>query len=227
MSPLEAAKQLKSGQIVAIPTDTVYGLAADLHNLEAVEALFTLKNRPHDKPMLILAPNLASIEPFCLSTPTGFYDLAEAFWPGPLTLIVPVDTGRIPATVRANRPTAGFRIPDHPLALEILRQTGPLVVSSANLSTEPPALDADEARERFPELPIVDGGGCPIGVASTILLADHGKWKIVREGSIGERDVKRALAKDEGRKTLRAKHRSMGRRFFILHPCGLSFLGAT
>ncbi len=193
LSVHDASRRLSLGEVVVIPTDTVYGLAADPHNAEAVAEIFSLKGRSHDQPLLILAADLHQIEPFLISLPRGLYELADTFWPGPLTLILPVDTGRISDTVRAGGATAGFRLPNHPLAIELLKITGPLVVTSANPSGKPPATTPEQVTAHFPELPLLDGGPCQIGIASTILASENGEWKVLREGSLPLSTIEEAL----------------------------------
>ncbi|MBS0621506.1 MAG: threonylcarbamoyl-AMP synthase [Verrucomicrobia bacterium] len=185
ISAAEAIKRLLEGEIVALPTDTVYGVGANFRDLVAVEALYSLKGRDVAKPLILLAADLREIESFLLFIPHGFYEMAADYWPGALTLVLPVDTSRIPGRVRADLLNCGFRIPDHPLALEVLRKTGPLAVTSANLSGGASCTSAEEVEAAFGhKLPLLNGGPCLDGVASTILAYDQKNWKLIRQGSV-------------------------------------------
>lgn len=181
----EAVVRLKSGKVVAIPTETVYGLAASLAHPEAIAHIFSLKGRPAANPLIIHLHSADDLMDYAESLPPEAKRLAHQFWPGPLTLILPAKTDVIPAIVRAGLPTAGFRVPSHPLARQILKETGPLVMPSANLSGKPSATSAQHVFEDFgAQLPILDGGACPQGLESTILAYQDGLWSVARLGSI-------------------------------------------
>lgn len=190
----EAVTRIRGGEIVAIPTDTVYGLACDFRNSEALANLFSLKQRPTRNPLLILAADLHDIENYLVTEPKTFYKLADEFWPGGLTLVLPVDQGLIPALVRANLPTAGFRVPNHPDAQQLLAKTGPLVAPSANLSGFPSATQPQHVEADFgPEFPLIDGGPCDKGVESTILIYEEGKWLCGRLGAVSLEAIEEIL----------------------------------
>lgn len=181
----EAQSLLKEGQVVALPTETVYGLAALLDNPEAIKKIFLLKGRPSSNPLIIHVGTVEAIEHYAKDLPPRFFDLAENFWPGPLTLILPIIPERIPEIARAGLPTAGFRIPNHPLTLELLKVSPPLVMPSANISGSPSSTHPDHVEEDFgKQFPVLDGGACPKGVESTILYYDEGIWKVGRLGAI-------------------------------------------
>lgn len=185
ISLLEAASRLKAGEIVAVPTETVYGLAASIDHTKAIEEIFTRKGRPSNNPLIIHASTVAQIKEYVEILPRGFFDLAQAFWPGPMTLVLPAQVRRVSPLIRANLPTAAFRIPGHPLALELLAQTGPLVMPSANLSGLPSATSADHVESDFgPGLPILDGGKCTCGLESTIAIFNNERWQIIRLGAL-------------------------------------------
>lgn len=157
-----AASALKSGQVVAVPTETVYGLAAALNSKIAVEDIFKLKSRPSDNPLIIHVNELDQIESLARALPEDFYLLASAFWPGPMTLVLPVNIDAVPSIARAGLPTAAFRIPRHPLALQLLALTGPLVMPSANISGSPSATSVEHVEADFGDnFPILEGGGMP------------------------------------------------------------------
>jgi L-threonylcarbamoyladenylate synthase len=181
----EACNRLASGDVVAIPTETVYGLAASLNSVEAIEKVFKLKQRPANNPLII---HLATPDQLCQyvsEMPPKTEELTKYFWPGPLTLVLPVDISRIPAIVRANLSTAAFRLPRHTVALEILKQTGPLVAPSANLSGSPSSTSPTHIEEDFGDaVPVLDGGVCDAGVESTILVFHQGDWRVARLGAL-------------------------------------------
>ncbi len=171
----EAIQKIQAGEVVGLPTDTVYGLAAEFENAKKI---FQIKQRPLDRPCLILAADREQVVALLSDIPEGFDELCEQ-WPGPLSLVMPTD--RVPAEIRAGQPSAGFRIPNHPLALEVLRATGPLAVSSANLSDDPPATDADGVERIFGKnFPVVDGGRSSLGRPSRILAYRDGAWHTLR-----------------------------------------------
>lgn len=185
ISTEEAVRLLISGQVVALPTETVYGLAASLECSAAIDAIFQLKGRPANNPLIIHTSSIDAIIPFLGKLPSGFRALAEAFWPGPMTLVLPVKVAMIPVKVRANLPTAAFRIPQHPLVRRVLELTGPLVMPSANLSGKPSATAPEHVETDFGDFfPILDGGACKCGLESTILIYQDDRWKIIRQGSL-------------------------------------------
>lgn len=181
----EAKQRLLSGEIVAIPTETVYGLAAWLLEEQAINAIFTLKGRPAHNPLILHIANKEACYQFVSELPSGFSALADAFWPGPLTLVLPIKEETIPAVARASLPTAAFRVPSHPLTLQLLQQVQPLVAPSANMSGSPSGTKPEHVEHDFGQnFPVVDGGAAQHGVESTILLHNEGVWQIARLGAI-------------------------------------------
>ena len=179
----EAVRVLRSGGVVGLPTDTVYGLAALPTAARAVERLYDLKGRPEDKPIALLVP---SVEAAAMLVELGgeAEELARAHWPGALTLVLATAVP-LAEWVGDRGLTVGVRMPDSDVALALLRRTGPLAVTSANLSGLPPALDDGEARAMFGDL--VDGyleGECPGGTASTVVDATDGKPVVIRRGPV-------------------------------------------
>ncbi|MFI5342944.1 MAG: L-threonylcarbamoyladenylate synthase, partial [Chlamydiales bacterium] len=147
--------------------------------------VFELKGRPMANPLIIHLAHWEEIEEYALDFPPGFEPLAEAFWPGPLTLILPIDPERIDPLVRADLPTAGFRIPAHPLTLKVLQETGPLVMPSANLSGKPSSTQSEHVEHDFSaDFPVLCGGSCTKGLESTILYYKEPFWGVVRMGSL-------------------------------------------
>ncbi len=190
----EAVQALRRGQLVVFPTDTVYGVAALAENAEAVTRIYAAKNRPRHMaiPVMVAEPDRATDVARPLP---GFWALAEAFWPGPLTIILP-KTEALSPIVAAGGDTVALRIPDHPLALALLRAVDrPLAVTSANLSGQPPTLTAEEARDQLEGRVaiIVDGGRAPGGQPSTILDLTSEPLKILRPGPITWPQIAEAL----------------------------------
>lgn len=179
-----AARALKRGEIVGVPTDTVYGIAADPFDEAALERLYDIKGREEGKPIAIL---VASLEQGLLlgAMSDKALDLADKHWPGPVTLVVPrLETAPSWLGDPARR-TIGLRCPDHPVALALLEITGPLAVTSANTSLNEPAQSAEEAREVFGEeiltyLPGDAGGGLP----STLVDLTQPTETVLRKGPI-------------------------------------------
>ncbi len=175
---------LRSGQVMAVPTETVYGLAACLDQPTAIERIFALKGRPRANPLIIHFADWQQIGRYVTHYPPNFEALATTFWPGSLTCVLPVHA-EVPSIVRAGLPTAGFRVPDLALTRQLLKETGPLVMPSANLSGRPSATRPEHVEEDFgADFPILDGGSCSKGVESTILLYQGREWVIVRLGAL-------------------------------------------
>lgn len=180
----ESIHLLQRGDVVAVPTETVYGLAASLDSETAIDSIFTLKNRPLTNPLIIHVANLDQIEKFVVDYPPSFDLLAHHFWPGSLTCILSVNR-HVSSKICAGLPTAAFRIPALELTRSLLTATGPLVMPSANLSGRPSATRPEHIEEDFGQnFPILDGGICEKGVESTILLYQKGEWVIVRLGAL-------------------------------------------
>jgi tRNA threonylcarbamoyl adenosine modification protein (Sua5/YciO/YrdC/YwlC family) len=184
MSIESAIEALRRGEIVGIPTDTLYGLAADPFREDALDAVFVLKGRPEVKPLAIL---VASVEQGM--TLASFSDraleLAERHWPGALTLVLPRLATAPDWLGHRSRRTVGLRCPDHGVALELLERTGPLVVTSANVSGREAVLDDEEARDLFGEaVSIYLEGRAPGGRASTVLDLTEPSPHVLREGPI-------------------------------------------
>lgn len=190
----DAIEALRNGKVVGIPTETVYGLAASLHNVQAIKHIYHLKNRPEVNPLIIHTADIATIEEYAAEISPDFHLLAETFWPGSLTLILPIKENRIPSIARSGLTTAGFRIPNHPLALQVIQKTGPLVMPSANLSGSPSATLPEHVENDFGlNFPVLDGGPCNKGLESTILSFINGQWKILRLGSIAAESFQNVL----------------------------------
>ena len=194
-----AVRALRNGQLVAFPTDTVYGVAALAQDEAAVRSLYQAKSRPDHMaiPVMVASPDL--VPTIALLQP-GFWALAERFWPGPVTIILP-KTSALPGIVTAGGDTVGLRIPDHSLALDLLRLVdAPLAVTSANRSGQAPARTAAEAREQLGGRVsiIVDGGLTPGGQPSTVLDLTSDPPLITRPGPIAASAIATVIAKLTG-----------------------------
>ncbi len=190
-----AAAALVDGAVVAVPTDTVYGLAADPSQPDAVARLFALKGRPDDVPIPVLVAGPEQVALVAGALESAAAELAARFWPGPLTLVVPrrpgftVDLGGPPAARR----TVGVRRPDHPVVVALCELLGPLAVTSANLHGAPPATTADEVVAAFsgadrPEV-VLDGGTCR-GTPSTVVECRGPASRCLREGALAWADLR-------------------------------------
>lgn len=184
---LEAVQCLKSGGIIAIPTDTVYGLAGDPFNPDAVQRLYTVKGRPDGKPIPLVLSSVADVHRVSQNLPEFFFHLTDRFWPGGLTIVIEAK-GLLPV-LTAGGNTVGVRIPDNPLLLQILRAFGgPAAITSANLSGEPPATSPGEIGEDLASRinMIVDGGKTPGPIPSTVYDISVSPPVIRRHGVISE-----------------------------------------
>jgi L-threonylcarbamoyladenylate synthase len=188
-----ALEYIRSGQLVAFPTDTVYGLAADLFNPDAIEKLYQVKEREHLKAIPVLLSSPAALDKVTLHMNRLARKLADRFWPGPLTLVVPVHPG-LPKNL-SPQPTVGVRMPDHPDALALLEACGPLAVTSANLSGQENTLTADQVFAQLAgRIPLImDGGKTPGGAPSTVVDCTGPDPAILRPGPIALEDIQAAL----------------------------------
>lgn len=180
-----ASELLHEGQLVAFPTETVYGLGADATNAEAVLSIFKAKGRPADNPLIVHIYDIAQMDRLC-AVPDEAIPLMEAFWPGPLTMLFnkyPL----IPDEVTAGLSTVAVRMPSHPVAVALLRACGlPVAAPSANSSGKPsPTLASHVMEDLHGKIPLIlDGGPCKVGVESTVLDLCHGTPTILRPGGI-------------------------------------------
>ena len=184
---VEAVQCLKSGGIIAIPTDTVYGLGADPFNADAVQKLYTIKGRPDGKPIPLVLSSVADVYRVARNLPDFFFYLTDRFWPGGLTIIV--EAKDLLPVLTAGGNTVGVRIPDNPLLLQILQAFGgPAAITSANLSGEPPATSPQEIGEALASRIdlIVDGGKTPGPIPSTVYDISVSPPLIRRHGVISE-----------------------------------------
>jgi L-threonylcarbamoyladenylate synthase len=186
---LAAARVLAGGDLVAFPTETVYGLGADATNAAAVAKVFALKGRPADHPVIVHLASGARLENWATDIPESARKLVGAYWPGPLTIILK-KTARIPAIVTGGQDTVGLRCPSHPVAQELLREfarigSGVIAAPSANRFGRVSPTTAQHVRDEFgPDLPVIDGGACDVGIESTIVDLSRGPPFLLRPGAI-------------------------------------------
>ncbi len=186
----EAKSLLLSGEVVAIPTETVYGLAALATNGDAVEKIFKLKGRPSHNPLILHVRSADECLHYVASIPDGLEALMSAFWPGPLTLVLPIKEELILPAVRANLQTAAFRMPKHELALQLLQEVSPLVAPSANISGSPSSTNCEHVEHDFgKDFPVLDGASAQHGVESTILVFRDSLWHVARLGAISQEEL--------------------------------------
>lgn len=177
-------RAIQKGQLVAFPTETVYGLGADAFNPAAIEAVFNEKGRPADNPLIVHIAGMGMFHKVVAKCGEEVENLLASFWPGPLTVILP-KSAQISPLVTGGLDTVAVRMPDHPLALELIKKTGPLVAPSANKSGRPSPTLPSHVRDDFgPELLILDGGPTRIGLESTVLSCVHTPWQILRPGIV-------------------------------------------
>jgi len=186
---------LTQGKLVAIPTDTVYGLAGNALNENTINKIFEVKDRPRDKALIAMTHSLKKASLFLHSIPMDGHDLAEAFWPGALTLVLDANSN-IPKSMISGGNTVGVRVPNHEMTLELLKNLDfPLAVTSANKSGLPSPVTAKEVNEQIGDRIdyILDGGKSPLGFESTIVGFKDEKPVILRSGAIPETEINRVL----------------------------------
>jgi tRNA threonylcarbamoyl adenosine modification protein (Sua5/YciO/YrdC/YwlC family) len=192
-----AAAAVKSGRLVVMPTDTVYGIGADAFDSQAVAALLAAKGRGRDMPVGVLVGSWHTIDGLVYSVSDSARELIRAFWPGALSLVVQ-QAPSLQWDLGDARGTVMLRMPLQPVAIELLRQTGPMAVSSANVSGQPPATTAEEARRQLGERVDVylDGGTAEQQAASTILDLTGPQPRILRDGPVGAAAIAAVLGVD-------------------------------
>ena len=185
---------LKDGGVIVFPTDTVYGLGVDAFNLKAVERIYDIKNRPSQLPFPLLIADIAQLIMVAEPAYGIALFLARRFWPGGLTLVLPKVVS-LPSYL-AQGSTVAVRMPNHPVCLSLIRGLGaPVIGTSANLSGNPSALTADEAKQQIGDKVdlVIDGGRCSGGVESTIVDATGGTALVLRQGIIAWHEIEEAI----------------------------------
>ena len=190
----EAAELIRSGELVAFPTETVYGLGANALDSEAVAKIYELKGRPATSPLIVHVASIDMARELVIEWPEDAETLARKFWPGPLTLVLPKKV-TVPDIVTAGLPTVGIRVPNHPIALELIRVAGvPLAAPSANKFTQLSPTTAAHVRSAFGDaVPVIDGGPCSVGIESTVVSIEHGYVILLRPGGVSAQQLEEAL----------------------------------
>ena len=191
----EAAWMIQNGQLVGVPTETVYGLAGNGLDEAAVEAIYEVKGRPAIKPLSLMVPGPLAMGLYCDPVPSSAIALANKFWPGPLTIVLKA-RDLVPSLVRAGGDTVGLRCPDHPMTLTLLRYTGlPFAAPSANPSGAESPKTAEDVLKYFDGkiAAVVDGGPCGIGRESTLIDMSAAPYRILRQGALSKEEIADAL----------------------------------
>ncbi len=193
-----AADQIRAGEVLGMPTDTFYGLAADPFNLRAVDRVYEIKSRSRHKPLSLLIESIDQAEELAQPLSEEFYVLARKYWPGPLTIIVKASS-RLPLKVTANTGNVALRVPNAKIPQAVVQAAQiPITATSANLSGESECTTALAVRDQLQGRIsiIVDGGTSPRDVASTIidLTDEEARWKVLREGAIPAREISEFFA---------------------------------
>ncbi len=194
-----AAEVIRQGGLVGMPTETVYGLAADAMNESAVARIFSVKGRPQDNPLIVHIDDIAQINAIAHMTPLA-EKLAKAYWPGPLTLVLKKKDGAIPDIVTCGMDTVAVRLPSSPHARQLIRRSGRYIAApSANISGKPSPTKAAHVMDDFSgRIPVVlDGGECDVGLESTVCAAYGEKPVILRPGGITEQMIARIASSVE------------------------------
>jgi len=193
------AEKIRAGEVLGMPTDTFYGLAADPYNLHAVDRVYEIKSRSRHKPLSLLIESVDQAADLAWPVPEIFYLLARRFWPGPLTVIVKADP-RLPLKVTANTGNVALRVPNAEVPLAIIRSAGlPITATSANLHGEMECTNAMEVRDQLGDCLsiIVDGGQAPGMMPTTIVdLTVDGTWRVLRHGAIPEEQLVELLGRE-------------------------------
>jgi len=194
-SVARAAELLRAGRLVAIPTETVYGLGANALDEAAVHRIFEAKDRPLSSPLIVHVSDIATARSLASKWPREAEALAARFWPGPLTIIVPKDS-RVPDAVTAGLPSVALRMPSHPLALAVIKAAGiPIAAPSANRFTELSPTTAQHVRESLGDRVdfILDGGPCTVGIESTVISLAGPKPRILRPGMVSQTQIEEVI----------------------------------
>ncbi len=198
-----AVDTLKQGGVVGIPTDTLYGLAACVFDLDAVQRVFELKGRPANMPIPVLLADTSDLESCVKETPDAAFDLADRFWPGALTLVLK-KSAAIPDIISAGGDTVAVRVPNHPVPRQLVKGLGaPVTGTSANRSGQSGLTGATAVREIFGEELelVIDAGEITGGVASTVLDLSGGVPVLLRQGAVSSEEIEATLGEKLSRET--------------------------
>jgi L-threonylcarbamoyladenylate synthase len=217
----KAAELINAGDVVAVPTETVYGLAADAFNISAVKKTFQIKGRPPDNPLIVHISRIEQLETVAREIPDDALKLARRFWPGPLTLVLNKKQ-IVPDIVTGGLKTVAVRIPDHPLTRKLIDKTGPLTAPSANKSGRPSPTKPEHVREDFGDtVHILDGGTAKLGLESTVLDLSGKIPAILRPGYISADMISGVIGKkvsENHNNNSSSRSRSPGTRYTHYKP---------
>jgi L-threonylcarbamoyladenylate synthase len=190
----QAIDLLISGKVVAIPTETVYGLAGDASNDEALRQIYAIKQRPADNPLIVHIADVSQVADWAAEFSPLAQKLANAFWPGPLTLVLPAKphvSNILRGQYKGELPTIALRVPNHPLTLQLLKQSGlALAAPSANQFTQlSPTTAAHVTAGLGDNVPVLDGGACDVGIESTIVAVIGDSWQLLRLGMLPQANI--------------------------------------
>ena len=195
----EAAKIINAGGLVAFPTETVYGIGADGTNQSAIRKIYQVKGREKRKPILVIVGKEKDIIPLTQFVPAGVENIIDAFWPGPLTMVLP-RSDSIPPIVSAGLPTVGVRVPDHPIASQLIEMAGcPIAAPSGNRFGCISPTTAEHVREQLADRVqvILDGGPCRVGVESTVLDMTSDTPRLLRPGGVTREELEEVVGSVE------------------------------
>lgn len=219
LSISEAAAKIRAGGLVAFPTETVYGLGANALDAAAVQKIYELKGRPATSPLIVHVLSTQMAREIVAEWPPLAEELAQQWWPGPLTLVLPKKPS-IPDIVTAGLPTVGVRMPNHPLALELMREAGvPIAAPSANRFTGLSPTTAEHVRQAFGDsVAVLDGGPAAVGIESTVVAIEDGKLKLLRPGMISFADVEQQVLEGSAHPSpgMHARHYSPRTRLLLV-----------
>jgi len=191
----DAAEIIRAGGLVAFPTETVYGLGANALDPAAVQKIFEMKGRPETSPLIVHVSSVEMARAIVAEWPPLAEELARQWWPGPLTLVLPKKSV-VPDIVTAGLPTVGVRMPNHPVALELIEKAGvPVAAPSANRFTGLSPTTPDHVRAAFGDaVPVLEGGPCAVGIESTVVAIEDGQLKLLRPGMISLGEIEQPAA---------------------------------
>ncbi|HLH38103.1 MAG TPA: L-threonylcarbamoyladenylate synthase [Bryobacteraceae bacterium] len=191
----DAAERIRRGDLVAFPTETVYGLGANALDAAAVRKIFELKGRPETSPLIVHVSDVEMARRYVTEWPARAEELARRYWPGPLTLVLP-KSAQIPDIVTAGLPTVGIRVPAHEIALQLIQAAGvPIAAPSANRFTGLSPTKAEHVRQAFDgAVPVLDGGPTRVGIESTVVSLIGAKMTLLRPGMISFGEIEQAAA---------------------------------
>lgn len=189
----QAIELLNRAQVVGLPTETVYGLAGKIDSSKALEQIFAVKKRPFFDPLIVHVADIKMAQSLALQFSKIAEVLAHKFWPGPLTLVLPKNE-KVSDLITSGLSSVGLRMPNHPVALEIIQSCGPLAAPSANLFGRLSPTTADHVEAEFnQQVAVVDGGSCAVGIESTVLKMDDQVLSFLRRGAISQDEIERTL----------------------------------